>query len=133
MYKINIFVFFILNIISNQFLSGFGVLGASKRVQKQVISFGKTDYESISSANIASKPQFGAQTSRQDRFKTLLWKPNQLPRLRQESILKPNIFLCEHSFASSINTRTSDHLRLARRLMLPLTLSPSPPEPKTWF
>ena len=74
MHKINIFVFFILNIISNQFLSGFGLLGGSKRLQKQVVSFEKTDYGLLLSAFIVSSSHFGAPSSLKGVCEAILWK-----------------------------------------------------------
>ena len=70
-YKINIFIFFILNIIWTRFSINFGLLGASKIDQKSYASTEGAHLRSVLSAKMPSRPNFGAQTTLKDLFKTL--------------------------------------------------------------
>ena len=70
-YKINFFKFFVLDIFQDRFLIDFGLLGASKMVQKRVTRTEETHHESVLSAKMPSRLHFGAQSDSKDPFKTL--------------------------------------------------------------
>ena len=90
-YKINIFTFFILNIIWTRFLIDFGLLGASKMVQKWVTWTENSHLKSVLSVKMLPRLYLGAQTDPKDLFKTLFWSPNLPLRLLQDSIFDPKI------------------------------------------
>ena len=98
MYKINNFVVFICNIISNRFLSDFDFLGTSKTFQKQVISFEETHFRLLPSACFVSSSHFGGPSRLQRRSEATFSTELSLPRPLQDPILKPTISFIQALF-----------------------------------